>query len=73
VVSGHHQKRGAQRSEVPLGDLVFVAPSAVRQVATGDNKLRAQDLDKTADFPLESWIIKAVSRAEMQVGHVKDA
>lgn len=73
MVPRHDEKRPPERPEISLGHVVFVATPPVRQVATGDNKLGAQDLDKTADFPLESRIIKAVSRAEMQVGHVKDA
>jgi len=45
----------------------------VGQVAARDDELGAQIPDEAADLPFKCWIIKPISRAEVQVGHVQDA
>ena len=43
------------------------------QVAARDHELGRDPLDELADRLLERRVVEAVPRAEMEVGHVKDA
>jgi hypothetical protein len=73
VVPRDDEERRAEGVQVRRRCFVLLRPAAMRQVAARDDEIWRDTLDELADRALESRVVEAVPRAEMEVGHVEDA
>jgi hypothetical protein len=73
VIPRDDQERWPEGPQVGSCRLVLVPPTAMREVAARDDEIRRDARHELADRPFERWVVEAIPRAEMHVGHVEDA